>query len=52
VRLFAVVNFAEEKEGPRTLAEVRKILGVEAPELSSVDLDAEEKKYKIGDEKK
>ncbi len=52
VRLFAVINFAEEKEGPRTLAEVRKILGVDAPELSNVDLDAEEKKYKIGDEKK
>jgi len=52
VRLFAVVNFAEAKGGPRTLAEVRKILGVEAPELSSVDLDAEEKKYKIGSEKK
>jgi len=52
VRLFAVVNFTEAKGGPRTLAEVRKLLGVEAPELSKVDLDAEEKKYKIGEEKK
>jgi len=52
VRLFAVVNFAEAKDGPRTLAEVRKILGVEAPELANVNLDAEEKKYKIGGEKK
>ncbi|GBU29540.1 adenylate cyclase [Treponema sp. R8-4-B8] len=52
VRLFAVVNFVEAKAGPRTLAEVRKILGVEAPELSTVNLDAEEKKYKIGGEKK
>jgi len=52
VRLFAVINFAEVKGGPRTLADVRKILGVEAPELSHVDLDAEEKKYKIGSEKK
>jgi len=52
VRLFAVVNFAEVKGGPRTLADVRKILGIEAPELSHVDLDAEEKKYKIGSEKK
>jgi adenylate cyclase len=52
VRLFAVVNFAAAKTGPRTLAEVRKILGVEAPDLVKVDLDAEEKKYKIGGEKK
>jgi len=52
VRLFAVVNFVEAKGGPRTLAEVRKLLGVEAPELSNVDLDSEEKKYKIGSEKK
>jgi len=27
-------------------------LGVEAPELANVNLDAEEKKYKIGTEKK
>jgi adenylate cyclase len=52
VRLFAVVNFIEVKGGPRTIAEVRKLLGVEAPELSNVDLDSEEKKYKIGGEKK
>jgi len=52
VRLFAVVNFTEAKAGPRTLAEVRKMLGVEAPELSNVNLDAEEKKYKIGGETK
>jgi len=52
VRLFAVVNFNEAKAGPRTLAEVRKILGVEAPELANVNLDAEEKKYKIGGETK
>ena len=52
VRLFAVVNFTEAKGGPRTIAEVRKLLGVDAPELSNVDLDAEEKKYKIGSEKK
>ena len=52
VRLFAVVNFIEEKEGPRTLADVRKLLGIEAPVLSNVDLDAEEKKYKTGSENK
>jgi adenylate cyclase len=52
VRLFAVVNFSAAKTGPRTLAEVRTMLGVEAPDISKVDLDADEKKYKIGSEKK
>jgi len=52
VRLFAVVNFTSSKTGPRTLAEVRKKLDVEAPDISKVDLDADEKKYKIGGEKK
>jgi adenylate cyclase len=52
VRLFAVVNFAPspqgEVKGPKTLAELRKLLGIEAPDLSRVDTGAEEKKYKIG----
>ena len=52
VRLFAVVNFAAVKTGPRTLAEARKMLGTEAPDLSKADLDAGEKKYKIGGNKK
>jgi hypothetical protein len=33
-----------------TLAEVRLMLGIEAPDLSNVNMDAEEKKYKIGGE--
>jgi adenylate cyclase len=45
--MFAVVNFAAAAEGPRTLAEVRSLLGIPAPDISKVDLDAEEKKYKI-----
>ena len=47
VRIFAVVNFNEAKEGPRTLAEVRSLMGIEAPDISKVDLDASEKKYNI-----
>jgi adenylate cyclase len=46
VRLFAVVNF-RDTEGPRTLTEVRTLLGIPAPDISKVDTDAEEKKYKI-----
>lgn len=48
VRIFAVVNFAGEYKGPQSLSDVRKLLGIEAPELSKVDVNADEKKYKIG----
>jgi adenylate cyclase len=51
VRMFAVVNMrAKEGEAqpkPETLAEVRKLLGIEAPDLNKVDTGGEEKKYKI-----
>jgi adenylate cyclase len=47
VRMFAVVNFRDAAEGPRTLSEVRDLLGITAPDISKVDTDAEEKKYKI-----
>ena len=47
VRVFAVINLRDAK-GPQTLAEVRKILGVEAPDMALVDVEAEEQKYKIG----
>jgi adenylate cyclase len=51
VRMFALVNVkakgGEAQPKPETLAEVRKLLGIEAPDLSSVDTGREEKKYKI-----
>lgn len=54
VSLYAVVNmpYAEDipgagKNGPKTLAEVRKLIGMAAPDLGKVNLDEEEKKYKI-----
>jgi adenylate cyclase len=50
VRIFAVVNSVKIDKGPRTLAEVRKLLGIEAPDISKVDVNADEKKYKIGAE--
>jgi len=46
VRMFAVVNLTGEK-GPQTLAEVREMLNINPPDISKVDTDAEEKKYKI-----
>jgi len=47
VRIFAVVNLVNSNKGPQTLADVRKLLGLEAPEISKVDVNAEEKKYKV-----
>jgi len=52
VRIFAVVNFTGEPRGPQSLAEVRGLLGLEAPEMESVDVNADEKKYKIGEGQK
>jgi adenylate cyclase len=55
VRLFAVIglkdeNAAEAGSGPKTLTELRELLGIPAPDLSRIDTGAEEKKYKIGGE--
>jgi adenylate cyclase len=47
VRIFAVINFTDNDKGPRTLAEVRALLGIASPDLSKVDVNADEKKYKI-----
>jgi adenylate cyclase len=48
VRIFAVINAVKVDKGPKTLAEVRRLLGIETPDLAKVDVNAEEKKYKIG----
>jgi len=48
VRIFAVVNHVSVTTGPRTLADVRKLLGIKPPDTSKIDINAEEKKYKIG----
>ncbi len=54
VHMYAVINmpYAEDipgagKDGPKTMAEVRDLLGIDAPDLATVNLDEEEKKYKI-----
>ena len=48
VRIFAVVNFAKSKNGrgPKTLAKVRRLMGIKTPDISK--LDVEEKKHTIG----
>ncbi|MCL2800623.1 MAG: HAMP domain-containing protein [Treponema sp.] len=49
VRVFAVINFAGEPKGPQSIDEVRSLLGVDVPDLEEIDLNADEKKYKIGE---
>jgi adenylate cyclase len=47
VRIFAVVNM-KNVAGPKTLAEVRKLLGISGPNnTSKADIDGKEQKYKI-----
>jgi adenylate cyclase len=48
VRIFAVVNSVKTDKGPKTLDEVRKFLGIEPPDISKVDVNSDEIKYKIG----
>jgi len=48
VRIFALINLVEIDKGPKTLADVREIMGIEAPDIASVDVNAHEKKYKFG----
>jgi adenylate cyclase len=50
VRIFAVINFAGEEKGPQSIEDVRGLLGIDAPVLELVDVNADEKKYKIGAE--
>jgi adenylate cyclase len=53
VRMFAVINIKVDKPGmvqpkPTTLREMRRILGIEYIDVTQVDTNAEEKKYKVG----
>jgi adenylate cyclase len=47
LRIFAVINAAGLDRGPRTLVEVRGLLGIKAPDISKVDVNAHEEKYPI-----
>lgn len=54
VSMYAVVNMPHATDipgagpnGPKTMAEVRQMLGIPTPDYAKVNLDEEEKKYKI-----
>jgi adenylate cyclase len=46
-RVFAVINFARENNGPKSLARLRKILGIKEPENLKLDASSAQKKYRI-----
>ncbi|WP_024465541.1 adenylate/guanylate cyclase domain-containing protein [Treponema pedis] len=54
LRMFAVVNMPNETgipgagaKGPKTLNQVRQVLGIPIPDFAKVDINEDEKKYKI-----
>ncbi len=54
VVIYALINMPNEttipgagKEGPKTIEEVRSILGFPTPDLNNVDVNAEERKYNL-----
>ena len=49
IRIFAVVNHKKTARGPKTMVDVRNLLGIKPPDLATVDVNADEKKYKIGE---
>jgi adenylate cyclase len=53
LRLFAVINLRAKpgtpQSGPVSLTELRQLLGLTPPDLNKVDMDEEEKKYKISE---
>jgi adenylate cyclase len=52
VRMFAVINLkapaGSVQKKPTNLLELRRFLGTKAPDMSKVDVNAEEQKYKLG----
>ncbi|MEL3906672.1 MAG: adenylate/guanylate cyclase domain-containing protein [Treponema sp.] len=54
LRMFAVVNMPHAtdipgagEKGPKTLNEIRKVLGIPIPDFAKVDINEDEKKYNI-----
>ncbi|MDR1627100.1 MAG: HAMP domain-containing protein [Spirochaetia bacterium] len=53
IRIFAVINLkapkGEKQPKPSSLSAVRRLLGISAPDLNTVNINAEEQKFKILD---
>jgi adenylate cyclase len=51
-QVYAVIGRLDDPEAPASLKELRALLGIEDRDLSTVDVEHEEVKYKLIDEKK
>ncbi|MCL1958027.1 MAG: HAMP domain-containing protein, partial [Spirochaetes bacterium] len=48
VRIFAVINYAKNPKGPKSLIKLRRILGIQEPDnLKKIDNNSGEVKYKV-----
>jgi len=47
LRIFAVINYAKNPKGPKSLIRLRRMLGIKPPENLKIDTNASEIKYKI-----
>jgi adenylate cyclase len=46
-RVFAVINFARDNKGPKSLARLRRILGIKEPENIKLDTSSAQKKHRF-----
>jgi adenylate cyclase len=51
VRIFAVINYAKNPKGPKSLPRLRRILGIKEPENLKIDTNSLEQKYIFTDKK-
>ena len=46
-RVFAVINFARDNKGPRSLVRLRRVLGIQEPENLRLDVSSGQRKYRF-----
>ncbi|MDR0321927.1 MAG: HAMP domain-containing protein [Treponema sp.] len=51
VRVFAVINYAKNPKGPKSLPRLRRILGIKPPENLKIDTNSIEQKYILAGKK-
>jgi adenylate cyclase len=51
VRIFAVINYAKNPKGPKSLLKLRRIIGIKEPDNLKIDANSGEVKYKIAGRK-
>jgi len=47
VRIFAVINYAKNPKGPKSITKLRRMLGIKEPENLIIDTNSGETKYRI-----